>query len=418
MESNDKRNKRIKRFAWIGTAAVLAICAALIVGFFVRGHRTVIDLEHYVAVGTDAGGNPAVLLDVDAILRDLHLPNPNQPGVKMHDYPDVEALCTAKMHLAYLDADHMRVTIEADTDTLRRYGIAFKTMSWNQQVKGFVEGQTPTPIPTPVETPDATPEPTVPVQDGYLTSLLDADGNGLNLRTICEAVQNERDFTCNETFGNSFDTTKTQVVFIVYTEGRHHNLYRASYTATYKPEDGSQALPDAALYFTVDLYDLYRYNGEIGYGQIDVTIYGTEEESKQIPSGGSATRLSGGGVRVRGKSGFDQNGFVQFPDCPTSFRMANGVYWSPTYDALTEDMIWKLTAVDGHSLANLLRYARKEIYARYYTAFDPKTEREFDAHYRAYPWYAPREPDLEELMTETEKQNIRLLREIQSLIEK
>ena len=81
-------------------------------------------------------------------------------------------------------------------------------------------------------------------------------------------------------------------------------------------------------------------------------------------------------------------------------------------------MIWALTAVDGHSLANLLRYARKEIYARYYTAFDPKTEREFNEHYRAYAWYEPRTPDLSGLMTEAEKSNIRLLREIQSLIEK
>ena len=408
MEDNEKRNKRIRLLAWIGTAAVLTVCAVFaIVYSIVHGPRTEIDLEQYVVVGTDAGGNPAVLLDVDAILNDLHLPNPNRPGVDIHDYPDVEALCTAKMHLSYLSDSLMRVTIEADTDTLARYGITFRTMSWDQQVKGFVEGEEPTPAAPP--TPD-TGEP-----DGYLTSLLDRDGNGLNLRTICETVQNERDFTCNEVFGNSFDTTKTQVVFIVYTQSKHHNLYRASYTAVYKPEDGQEPI---TIYFTVDLYDLYRYNGEIGFGTVDVTMYGTEEESRHIPSGGEVTKLWGGGVKVDGRKGFDQNGFVRFPDCPTSFRMANGVYWSPTYDALSEDMIWKLTAVEGHSLANLLRYARKEIYARYYAAFDSKTEREFKTHYQAYQWYEPREPDLTDLMTETERQNIRLLREIQSLIEK
>ena len=415
MEDNAKRNKRISMLAWIGTAAVLTVCVILIVAVSLRGHLTVIDLENYVAVGTDAGGNPAVLLDVDAILRDLHLPNPNRPGVDMHDYPDVEALCTAKMHLSYLSDDRMRVTIDADTDTLRRYGIAFKALSWEQQIKGFVEGETPTPVPTPAETPNTSASPAPSVQDGFLTSLLDEDGNGLNLRIVCEAVQNERDFTCNEVFGNSFDTTKTQVVFIVYTGAKHRNLYRASYTAVFKPEDGQEPI---SIYFTVDLYDLYRYNGEIGYGAIDVTMYGTEDESKRIPGGGSVTKLWGGGVKVVGKNGFDQNGFVRFPDCPTSFRMANGVYWSPSYDALTEDMIWKLTAVEGHSLANLLRYARKEIYARYYTAFDPKTEREFNTHYQSYAWYEAREPDLSYLMTETEQQNIRLLREIQSLIEK
>ncbi len=415
MEDNVQRNKRIKRLAWIGTAAVLTLCAVLIVVSAVRGHKTVIDLEQYVAVGTDAGGNPAVLLDVDAILNDLHLPNPNRPGVDLKNYPDVEALCTAKMHLSYLSEERMRVTIEADTDTLRRYGIEFKTMSWDQQIKGFVAGETPSPSPTPSEAPAATPSSAANEPDGFLDSLLDADGNGLNLRTICETVQKERDFTCNEVFGNNFDTIKTQVVFIVYTGGHRKNLYRASYTATYKPEDGQEPI---MIYFTVDLYDLYRFNGEIGYGGIDVSMYGTEEESKHIPSGGKATRLWGGGVKVDGKNGFDQNGFVRFPDCPTSYRMANGVYWSPTYDLLSEEMIWKLTAVEGHSLANLLRYARKEIYARYYTAFDPKTEREFLAHYSAYPWYEAREPDLSDLMTETERQNIRLLREIQSLIEK
>ena len=415
MEDNERRNKRIKLFAWIGTAAVLTLCVALIVIAAIRGHRTVIDLSQYVAVGTDAGGNPAVLLDVDAILNDLHLPNPNRPGVDMHDYPDVEALCTAKLYLSVLSDDRMRVTIEADTDTLRRYGIEFKSLSWEQQIRGFVAGETPTPSPIPSDEPTVTPTPAANEPDGYLDSLLDADGNGLNLRTICETVQKERDFTCNEVFGNNYDTTKTQVVFIVYTDGQRKNLYRASYTATFKPEDDQEPI---TIYFTVDLYDLYRFEGEIGYGQIVVTMYETEEESKHIPGGGKATRLSGGGVKVSGKNGFDQNGFVRFYDCPTSYRMANGIYWSPTYDALTEDMIWKLTAVEGHSLANLLRYARKEIYARYYTAFDPKTEREFNTHYSAYAWYEAREPDLSDLMTETERQNIRLLREIQSLIEK
>ena len=417
MEETERRNKRIKHSAWIGTAVVLTVCAAFLCVFYLaRGNRVVIDLENYVTVGTDAGGNPAVLLDVDAILGDLHLPNPNRPGVNMHDYPDVEALCTAKMHLAYLDKDLMRVTIEADTDTLSRYGIEFKTMSWNQHIKGFVAGGTPTPPATPAETVETeTAAPAVREQDGYLTALIDSSGNGLNLRSVCEKVQNERDSLCNEIFGNNYDTTKTQVVFIVYEEGRHHNLYRASYTAVYKPDNGQEPIN---VYFTVDLFDLYRYQGEIGYGTVDVSMWGTEEESKYIPNGGTTIRLSGGGVRVDGKNGFDQNGFVRFADRPTSYRMANGIYWSPTYDALTEDMIWGLTAVEGHSLANLLRYARKEIYARYYVGFDQKSEREFFEHYNAYNWYEARDPNLSALMTETEWQNIRLLREIQSLIEK
>ena len=418
MKTERGENKRTlsKRLAWILSGIVLGVSVLVAVVSIARGHKTVIDLENYVNVGTDAGGNPAVLLDVDAILNDLRLPNPNRPGVNASDYPEVYALCTARMLLRPIDEEHMHVTIDADTETLARYGITFRATAWDQQIKGFVAGATPTPVPVPqgeTQTPPDSPAPEEP--DGYLDSLLDSDGNGLNLRSVCEAVQSERDLLCKEIFGNNYDTTKTQVAFIVYTEGRHHNLYRASYTATYRPEDGTEPV---VIWFTVDVYDLYRTEGRIAYGSIDVSLCDTEAESKHLPSSGTSTRLSGGGVRVSGKNGFDLNGFVRFPGCPTSYRLANGVYWSPTYDALDEDMIWKLTAVDGHSLANLLRYARKEIYARYYAAFDPKTEREFCEHYGAYDWYEPRVPDLQGLMTETERSNIRLLREIQSLIEK
>ena len=415
-EHGERKQTRMTRLAWILSGIVLGGSLLIAVVSIVRGHRTVIDLENYVNVGTDAGGNPAVLLDVDAILNDLRLPNPNRPGVKASDYPEVYALCSAKMHLVPIDAEHMRVTIEADTETLERYGIIFRATTWEQQIKGFVAGATPTPIPmTQGETQTPSPTPETASVDGYLDSLLDADGNGLNLRAVCEAVQSERDLLCKELFGNNYDTTKTQVAFIVYADGRHHNLYRASYTATYRPENGTEPY---SIWFTVDVYDLVRTEGKIGYGSVDVSLCESEEESKRLPRGETVTKLWGGGVRVDGKNGFDQNGFVRFPDQPTSYRMANGVYWSPTYDALDEDMIWKLTAVDGHSLANLLRYARKEIYARYFAAFDPKTEREFNEHYRAYDWYAPRVPDLSERMTETERNNMRLLREIQSLIEK
>lgn len=402
--------------AWILSGIVLGVSLLVAVLSAVRGHTTEIDLRQYVIVGTDAGGNPAVLLDVDAILNDLRLPNPNRPGVNAADYPEVYALCTARMHLRPIDADHMHVTIDADTETLKRYGITFAATTWEQQVKGFVAGATPTPVPLPqTETParDRTPEPSEP--DGYLTSLLDTNGNGLNLRAVCEAVHNERDLLCKEIFGNNYDTTKTQTAFIVYTEGRRKNLYRASYTATYRPEDGSEPY---SIWFTVDVYDLFRENGTISFAGTDVSLCDSEEESKRMPGKGTVTKLWGGGVRVDGKNGFDLNGFVVFPGYPTSFRLANGIYWSPTYDRLDEDAIWSLTAVDGHSLANLLRYARKEIYARYYTAFDPKSEREFNEHYNAYDWYEAREPDLSPLMTEAERSNIRLLREIQSLIEK
>ncbi|MBQ1820577.1 MAG: YARHG domain-containing protein [Clostridia bacterium] len=411
--------RRKKALMWISVGIVLGLSALIAVASAVRGHKTVIDLQNYVNVGTDAGGNPAGLLDVDAILTDLHLPKQARRKRGRTRYPDVYALCTAKMYLYKIDADHVRVTVEADVDTLGRYGITFLKTTWEQQMKGFVEGATPTPIPLPPETtpaPAASQKPADP--DGYLTSLVDAKGNGLNLRAVCEAVQKERDDLCKEIFGNNYDTTKTQVAFIVFTSGRYANVYRASYSVTYKPEDGSEPPPGSTLWFTVDVYNLRRTEGKILFDGTDVTICASEEESKRLPSNGKAIKLWGGGVRADGKDGFDLNGFVKFPEQPTSYRLANGVYWSPTYDRLDEDMVWSLTAVNGHSMANLLRYARKEIYARYYMAFDPKTEREFKEHYESYDWYEPKDPDLSRLMTEAERQNIRLLREIQSLIEK
>ena len=46
------------------------------------------------------------------------------------------------------------------------------------------------------------------------------------------------------------------------------------------------------IWFTVDLYDLYRFNGEIGYGQIDVSMCGSEEESVSVQA---VSMVAGGG---------------------------------------------------------------------------------------------------------------------------
>ena len=65
--NSEQKNRFGMRLAWILSGIVLGASVLLAVLFAIRGHRTVIDLENYVNVGTDAGGNPAVLLDVDAI---------------------------------------------------------------------------------------------------------------------------------------------------------------------------------------------------------------------------------------------------------------------------------------------------------------------------------------------------------------
>lgn len=401
-----------------GALVTVAALAGIALSWFYTGpYETELQLENYVTVGLDANGIPSALLDVDAILTDLKLPNPKYVNVEREDYADVNALCNMSLFLSYLDdPEKMRVTVLADTATLKQHGIVIRSLVWDQTIRGFVAGTTPTPhaVPTAVPTEPPSKEPHAP---HYLTSLLDENGRGLNLRSVCERVHSERDSLVTEVFGNSFSTDKTQVAFIVYTTGPHHNLYVASYTA----EEETDADEPNTGYFRIELYDLYaNEEGVISYGEVDVFLCGSEEESEQLPRSENAqvTKLYDGGVRVKERQPFDQNGFVRFLGRPTSFRLPNGVYWSPTYDLLSEEDIWSLTATDQNSLANLLRYARKEIYARYYAAFDPKTEREFYEHYRQYDWYEERSPDWTERMTEAEQTNIRLLREIQSLIEK
>lgn len=410
---------QIRKIVLCSLIVLLAlVCAVLAQYYLGRGYSTDLDLQKYVTVGLDGNGAPSALLDIDAILTDLHLPNPKYVGVEQQDYPEVDALCNMSLYLTYPDTpEMMRVTILADTDTLKRHGIRIKSLVFDQPIKGFVKGSTPTPVPMHTAAPSAqaTEAPTLP--EGYLTSLLQ-NGKGINLRSVCERVQLERDSLCEEIFGNNYNTDKTQVAFIVYASGEHRNQYLASYTATMQEEGMEESIE---LFFRVEVYDLYRTeDGTITYGAVDVIISDSEEESRELRLEGGATaiRLYDGGVRRKERIPFDQNGFVRFPDAPTSYKMASGVYWSPTYDPLEEDQIWSLTATDQNSLANLLRYARKEIYARYYAEFDIDTERQFYEHYNNYDWYRAEDPDWTDRMTEAERSNIRLLREIQSLIEK
>ncbi|MDO4565268.1 MAG: hypothetical protein Q4C04_06610 [Clostridia bacterium] len=431
--SNSRNNgKKIRNAKGIkllacGVSLCVLIIAGVCIGIFFssRAYGTTISLEEYTSIGRDGNGEPRGILDIEAIISDLKLPSPRSERVQLSRYPDVEALCEMQMALSYTEArDVMRVDISCDVETLERYGIIIETLSWEQQIKGAAaDEQVVTP---PVEDIDVTPGlieevPVTPAMDtGYLTSLLDNNNNGLNLRKVCERVHSERDYVCSNYFGNNYSTVKTQVCFIVDTSGRSfRNLYRASYRA-YERTEG--VLGPRTVYFTVDIYDLY-WNpvGGVSFGRTDVTIHSSDEEALSLAEfqgdGYQRTRLYDGGVVVSDKSAFDQNGFVRFYGYPTSYMMANGIMWSPTYDELTEDMIWSLTAVSGHSLANILRYARKEISARYYVPFSEATDSEFYGHFNQYDWYEGLEDNWEDRMTETERQNMSLLREIQSLVE-
>jgi len=265
------------------------------------------------------------------------------------------------------------------------------------------------------------PPPPFALVPGPLASLLDQNGNGLNLRPLYERVQEERDRMCREFFGkNEYSTTKTQSVFVINEAGGAFlNLYRAAYTAT---QTGEAAADLPSRYFMVEVWDLsWTPDNRLAFS----TVLSREARDKRAAesmlayegSRYTVTALPGGGISNPSRVPFDQNGFVRFPSCPTSFRMPNGLYWSPTYDHLTEDQIWQLTGVSGHTLSNLLRFARREISTRYGFPFDAEREPEFFRHYSARSWYVPDPSYTDERMTEAEARNIRLLREIQNLVD-
>ena len=419
---NRLQEKKTHLIRIFGIGLVIVVAAVSITLFFTLRRPSVLNLSQYVSVGKNSSGETAASVDLDAILSDLHYPVYEDRADLPDRFPEVRALMEMKLHLSSADdTESVLVTAEVDTETLLKSGIRIQETSWNQQIKGQIASSG---SPVPSRIPSAASSDSTPVPDFtagiYLTSLSDENGDGYNLRAICERVQKERDDLCQRILGDSFSTEKLQVTFSVGTgDSSSHNIYQASYHAMQKTEE---AQTPAEVWFRVQLFDLcFSEDGNISFsGGCNTVICSSESECKRAPSSKlySTVTLSGGGVKVSGKPAFDQNGFVIFPGQPTSYRMASGLYWSPTYDALTEDMIWKLTALDGFSLAKLLRYARKEIYARYHSSFDEQTEREFHEHYSSYEWYRESSVDRSIDMTETERTNIRLLRDIQSLIEK
>ena len=415
-----EKKKLLIRFLGIGS--VIAAAVLTIILFFTLRRPMVLDLSRYVSVGKNFYGETAASVDIDAILSDMHYPSMDD-GLSLPDrFPEVRALLEMKILLSPAEDDKsVLVTAELDLKTLEENGILVKETSWTQPVKGqIVSSDAPVSSQVPISA-SATPLPASNISVGvYLTALTDENGDGYNLRAVCEKVQKERDDLCQTRLGDSYSVEKLQVIFSVGDGiNGHHNIYQASYHATQKAED-VETPPE--LWFRVQVYNLcFAEDGAITFaGGSNTAIFTSESECRRAPSSSHYTSvtLSGGGVKVSGKPAFDQNGFVIFPGQPTSYRMASGLYWSPTYDALTEDMVWKLTALDGYSLAKLLRYARKEIYARYHSSFDEQTEREFLEHYSSYGWYLESNVDRSIDMTETERANTRLLREIQSLIEK
>lgn len=410
-----QQKRKLKLFACLGIV-FMAACIIIALFFLLRPER-IISLEQYVEISQNASNELSAQIDRNALLADLHLPSPEtNPEIAGH-LPDVDAILSMRLFLSVSeDPGIVHVSVIADTESLAAHGIRFHSLEWEQPVKKQAAQSS---LSLPDEAQSSPPSSPVPESGAYLTSLIDESGNGINLRSVCERVQQERDSVCREKLGDSYKVDKLQVSFSAEKGSQaSHNIYQASYRAVAEGEISEQ---NVTIFFQVRLYNLQMSaDGVVVFSsKVDVFSRKTESDCKKVPSSDYQTViLSGGGQRVSKRQIFDQNGFLIFPDQPTSYRMANGIYWSPTYDLLSEDSIWKLTASDSYSLAKILRYARKEIYARYYAAFDQSSEREFYDHYRAYPWYHELSPDRTVDMTEAERANMRLLREIQSLVEK
>ncbi|MCL2695358.1 MAG: YARHG domain-containing protein [Clostridiales bacterium] len=416
--------KRLSVFLSVGILLAALVLCALHIGL--RRYAIPLNLADYTTLGLGAKGVPTAIIDVDAILTDLYLPNPRQSEINLADYPDVKALMQMQVALAYTDESGlMELNVLCDTRTLLRYGIEIETLSWTQEVKGVIalDSTQPEPLAAPTTEEEEEPPETPPLHNlspGPLTSLLDQSGNGLNLRPVYERALSERDAQCRKLFGrNEWTVSKTQVIFVTDSRSGASNLFRAAYTAKQSGE-GAENAP--SYFFTVEIKNLvWTESGQVTFSSVE-TQAASDKKAAESLSAFSASRytvtvLPGGGVSNPDRIAFDQNGFVRFAGLPTSYRLASGLYWSPTYDWLTEDHIWQLTGITGHSLSNLLRYARKEISARYGCPFDPERESEFFRHYGAQRWYSADADYTDERMTETEARNIRLLREIQSLID-
>ncbi len=415
MEYSFPKQKKARWILLAGLGTVFLSALIIIFCFFSWRRPRVVSLERYVTIVQNSSSDLMAEIDRDGILADLHLPTSETYPDAAERLPDVNALMTLSLFLSSTnDPDVMQVTVLADTDTLSAYGIQLESMKWEQPVIKRIDPDSLQMHDEPAAEPESS---VLPLESILLSSLTDSDGCGYNLRSVCERIQTERDLFCRDNLGDSYKTEKLQTSFSVSDSGTM-NLYQACYRGTAESENPESA---AVIYFRISLRNLkLTPEGTVIFDEeTDCSVQKTESECKNVSRSDYKTViLYGGGQRVSGKIVFDQNGFVLFPGQPTSYRMANGVYWSPTHDPLSEDLIWKLTASDSYSLVKILRYARKEIYARYFAVFDQNTEKEFYDYYRQFAWYRNGVSDRTADMTETEWSNIRLLREIQSLIEK
>ena len=181
-----EKKKQVIRI--LGIVLVIAAAAASIALFFTLRHPAEVDLSRYVSVGKNSLGETASSVDLDALLSDLHYSSSDDRTGILERFPEVRALMEMKLRLSETDdPESVLVTAELDTDTLLNNGIQIKETSWTQQIKGQI-ASSDIPLSSPVSVSvSPSPEADFNIVAGiYLTSLADENGDGYNLRAVCE----------------------------------------------------------------------------------------------------------------------------------------------------------------------------------------------------------------------------------------
>ena len=406
------------RLALVLAASVTVILLAVAWTLFLnRARRRTADLAAYTTL-TRTGETVTAVLDLDSLLTELDLPNPRMEPKAARDRA-VKALLNMKLQLAFTgEPDVMELSVDVNERALKRWGITLKERTWTGSVKVLPRTAAQEDKPTAVAEVD---RPRTVLKEGYLSALLDEEGKGLNLRRVCERVHFERDRLSKEIFGNSYFTEKTNVWFIVYPEGSEaHNVFRAVYILTEAGTPEGRSVGSCC--FTVDLLDLsYQAGVGVTFTKTDVAMYDTLAEAEDLTPftarGCAVTRLVGGSIPGPERPTFDYNGFVRFVGLPMSHPLPDGSLWSPSYDPLDEDDLWRLVGNGEYTMRELLSWVGMEIYARRGYTFPDPEQAVYREHFSAYDWYVPTEDAPEQFMNATERQNWKLLRDLEALLD-
>jgi len=393
---------------------LLAVAWTLFLG---QARRQAVDLAEYTTV-TRTGETVTAVLDVDGLLTELGLPNPRTEQ-KAARNGAVRALLNMDMTLAFTpEPDVMDVSVKVSTAALRLRGIRLMRTEWQSQAKVLPRTEPPVQE-AEKQAPAEVERPKTVLADGYLSGLLDEEGKGLNLRSVCERVRFERDRLAKEIFGGSYVTRRLGTWFLVLPAGSEHkNCYRAAFLLQEVGMQEGRSVGEC--YFTVDVWDLaYGARTGVEYARSEVAMYDGLAEAMDLSAefaGSTMFELIGGSVVSVGRPTFDYNGFVRFVGLPMSHPLPDGSLWSPSCDPLAEDDLWRLVGNGEYTMAELLSFLRMEILARHGYTFPNPDQAAYRAHYDACDWYRPTEDAPEQYFTPTERQNWNLLLGLEALL--